>query len=617
MYAVGIRLNVAPQVGSAARQRFVDYLRELFVECRFRTLSELGKALQPPRSKTWLSDLCRGNQLPDDHELRLVVLACKPSAWPAAHELLIAARAEASAQAAAVPTQFADHAAASSRAGWPIVSDFDDWETLGVHRPITHMRSGQDLSVRLIEIGLPAYVLRESDLAPGGLRARIGAAAAEKRARLIVICGDAAAGKTRTALEAMRSILPAWRLLAPYGANSLLSILDGHPNLRHVVVWLDEIQDYLREPNGLVAVRRLLGNLDGPTILLGTVRTDREEVLRGTPGWDLLDRQADRIVLRRRPPGPEFEGELARARQLDGDPWIADALSSIGDRYGIGEWLAAGPQLLRELERARTSPPRSVARLSAAIVDAAVDFDRIGYNALIPVDALREACRLYVDVADVSWTDGVFEAAVERVQEPVSGAVGLCTMKNGVGIRADSYLVNVAAHEGRTPRDGLWEIILENSNSLDTVAVLAHLAGELSISAAATEQLEEHVQRVIYSITRNHAALSRRVEEGSLEALLMQGLTYLADKDIDGILSLLSESDFSRAMIVSQYLIELEAKDALLGVLDRFATFPTGEVYHFLFFIVGRFLLDRDDLEDLDRIRVRYPQAEVWLPRLT
>jgi hypothetical protein len=68
-------------------------------------------------------------------------------------------------------------------------------------------------------------------------------------------------------------------------------------------------------------VHRLLAVREGPLVLLGTLRTDREAALRGTRGWGLRDRRAHRVALKRRPPRAELEREHERARKLD-DPWI-------------------------------------------------------------------------------------------------------------------------------------------------------------------------------------------------------------------------------------------------------------------------------------------------------
>ncbi|WP_219413785.1 hypothetical protein [Pseudonocardia nigra] len=214
-----------------------------------------------------------------------------------------------------------------------------------MHRPITHLSSGQDLSARVRAGELPAYVEREKDRTE--LRPALAAAANGEQppVRLVLITGASLAGKTRTAIEAMRAELPTWRLLIPRSARSLAQLLTAGFGLRHIVVWLNEIQEFLRENEGVERLNRLLDLPTGPIVLLATLSSDAEEALRDTAGWWLLQRAAHRIMLQRRPPRDDFERELARGRSLD-DPWIAEALSKIGDRYGIAEWLGAGPQLV-------------------------------------------------------------------------------------------------------------------------------------------------------------------------------------------------------------------------------------------------------------------------------
>ena len=395
---MGIRQGRRPVLDAPVHQQLVDVLRDILSTTpRFAKLDELIAQLKTPtlKTRTAISDLTRGNRIPTEVELREVVVACRPSAWPQVQRLLAAAQAEATHRAVAAPPKLADHIATGPSANWPIVSEFDDWEGLGVHKPLTRLRNGDDLSGRLARSGLPAYVLRETDLAPNGLRATLTTASSGSSTRFVLITGDSTAGKTRTAVEAIRAVLPTWRLILPHSAMDLKAILDLHLEMRHVVVWCDEVQEMLREPVGLAQIRRLLAAPSGPIVLMATLRADREEALRGTAEWSLLDRRAERFLIRRRPHRNEFERELVRARELS-DPWIVEAVARIGEQYGIAEWIAAGPQLLRNLDRGRTSPPRSVERLGAAIVDAAIDFNRIGYDGLIPVDALREACTLYL-----------------------------------------------------------------------------------------------------------------------------------------------------------------------------------------------------------------------------
>ena len=118
------------------------------------------------------------------------------------------------------------------------------------------------------------------------LRPALAAAAAGMGppVRLMLITGTSLAGKTRSAVEAMRAELPTWRLLIPHGAHSLAKLLDHGFHLRHTVMWLNEAQELLGQNSDVEQVERLLDLDTGPTVLLATLRADREDALRGTAG---------------------------------------------------------------------------------------------------------------------------------------------------------------------------------------------------------------------------------------------------------------------------------------------------------------------------------------------
>lgn len=469
--AVSIDLGCVPETGGPARRELVIAIHTLLTESRFQTLDELGQTLRPRRSRQRLSELARGTRLPDHDELRALVGACDPLAWPRLQQLLSDARAERSADSAKPAPRLVDHAVTGPAAMLPIVREFTDWALLGVHRPITRLGTGGeavDLTDRVAAGDLPSYVLREKDLEPvTGLRAVLAAMATGTgpAVRLVLITGESAAGKTRAAVEAMRAELGHWRLLIPHSADRLAQLLDHdrdqHLDLRHVVVWLDEIQEVFEQTSGTEQIRRLLALPAGPTVLLGTVRTDREAALRGSAGWDVLDRRAHRIALKRRPSRAELDRELARARELD-DPWIAEALDRIGSRYGIAEWLSAGPQLLRALERVRTSSD-TVERTGAAVVDAAIDCYRAGYTTPVPEALLRDAHQFYLDNTAAPTPPEVVTAALQWGRRPVAGAAGLLEHHRGRGDRAFDYLLGHAERSDALPVESrIWAVLLHH-----------------------------------------------------------------------------------------------------------------------------------------------------------
>ncbi|MFD0415784.1 tetratricopeptide repeat protein [Streptomyces sp. NPDC127108] len=251
---------------------------------------------------------------------------------------------------------------------WPVAGDWDAL-TAGAHRA----RPGEDGSK------LPPYVARDVD---GELRERVREAAEE--GGLVLVVGDSTAGKTRAAFEAVRELLPEYRVLAPPAGAKLRpapEVLEGCPHLR-CVVWLDDLEQYLG-PEGLepevlaefvrlrvpvVATMRLK-----PYETFSAVGDDGADAEGAAQSWTGLGarvlRMAEVVDLDRL----WSEGELSRAEDCD-DSRIADAVMHHGI-YGIAEYMAAGPVLLREWQRARRACGHA---RGAALVTAAVDLYRSG-----------------------------------------------------------------------------------------------------------------------------------------------------------------------------------------------------------------------------------------------
>jgi hypothetical protein len=72
---------------------------------------------------------------------------------------------------------------------------------------------------------------------------------------------------------AMRDVLPDWGLINPPGIAEVLALADAPPHRGRYVLWLDELQRYLRPVDGMSAatVHRLLRAQD-PIGILGTMR---------------------------------------------------------------------------------------------------------------------------------------------------------------------------------------------------------------------------------------------------------------------------------------------------------------------------------------------------------
>ena len=200
----------------------------------------------------------------------------------------------------------------------------------------------------------PEYVPRDVDAAEFGVRAKVTAAA--RRGGLVLLVGGSSVGKTRSAAEAVKEVLPEWWLVHPAGSAEVATLADAPP--AHTVVWLDQLERYLDGEHGLTGavVRALLG-APHPVVIIGTLWPDWYTVYATVPspgGADPHARERDVLglaaVVRI---GPVFSAaEQGRARAAAArDPRLRIALEAAG--YGLTQTLAAAPQLVARWEDAR------------------------------------------------------------------------------------------------------------------------------------------------------------------------------------------------------------------------------------------------------------------------
>jgi len=266
----------------------------------------------------------------------------------------------------------------------PLVRDITDPVSLGVHA--TAPLPGETGRV-------PLYVDRDVDPA---LRRALASSG------MVLVAGDAAAGKTRTAYEAMTAVLPGHALIAPRGTGDVAAVMAGARAERNCVLWLDSLQRYLGV-GGVTSksIAELLAGDGHHRVVLATLRAAEESRLiaaaEGLPGGQLmregqaaLDQVDHRIVVDRLFSEPERARATALAAQ---DPRLADALGH-ADQYGVAEYLSSGPRLRIESENAweRGTHPRG-----AALVTAAVDCRRAGFAAPLPQQLLDELQQQYLD----------------------------------------------------------------------------------------------------------------------------------------------------------------------------------------------------------------------------
>jgi tetratricopeptide (TPR) repeat protein len=323
----------------------------------------------------------------------------------------------------------------------PAVRDITDPVLLGVHKaaPAAVPVDGGGRAREHV----PSYVPRDVD---AGLRERLAAGA------FVLLIGDSAAGKSRTAFEAMAATLPGHLLVCPSGRDAAAVAVARAAQARQSVLWLDDLERYLGTGGLTVAqIGRVIAGTGGHRVVIGTLRAaEQAHITAGTPTGDDAAVQALRDVrqvldlaatirLPRMFTGPELD----RARTREWDPRVAEALAHSAD-YGIAEYLSAGPELLRDWEDARHSSAGPNAR-GAALVAAAIDIRRAGHTS--PVS------RALLDAVHERYLDDPGHARIPR--EPLPDAWAWATRQR----RATTALLQSAAGDRIEVFDYLVDVV--------------------------------------------------------------------------------------------------------------------------------------------------------------
>jgi eukaryotic-like serine/threonine-protein kinase len=301
------------------------------------------------------------------------------------------------------------------------VREVYDPTSIGVHPALLRSIGDDQAVVRGDRV--PVYVRRDVD---EELRASL------THSGFVVLVGDATAGKTRTAFEAMRAVLPDHKFIAPSELEGVAVAVQEAASAGKCVLWLDELQDFLG-PDGLTgrAIAKLMFGSDHHRVILATIRaTEASRLTIGAAkeGESLrlsqsVIHQARRIFIERLFNAAEY----ARAEELaQQDSRLADAVSR-AKNYGIGEYLACGPQLFAEWEEAwaRGNHPRG-----AALIAAAVDCRRAGFTGPLPQALIEHLHSGYLEHHSGSplYPETLAEAWTWAVQRRESGSAPMRTI---------------------------------------------------------------------------------------------------------------------------------------------------------------------------------------------
>ncbi|MGW4248263.1 tetratricopeptide repeat protein [Nocardia sp. NPDC004722] len=333
---------------------------------------------------------------------------------------------------------------------------------------------------------------------------------------MVIVVGPSKAGKTRTVFEAVRDADPTAVLLWPVIGGT--TELAAHPRVLHsedtIVVWLDDLQDYL---NGIDALTpKVLAQLSarpGRTMVVATLRSEMRARLRADGELQrdtrLLLEQAEVIDLAST---SEDSSEQAAAAAAYPDQCL--------DGYGLGEVLAGAPELLHRYDdAAEADPPQH------AVIEVAIDWARIGRQDPIPEPVLAEftMSRLRTNRPELDIAVEDVLAAISAARQPPKGAGRAAALRTSYlddqtrVYRPFDYLV--AADDGqdhRTPRlipDTFWDAATHSATiqTLVSVGYAAYQRGLTPRAATLMHQAAEggdvDAMRILGNILRDRGEL--------------------------------------------------------------------------------------------------------------
>ena len=401
-----------------------------------RLRSRPGGPRWEPLAKSTVGEIVTGTRLPSKGKLRTFLAVCDiiPSdlaQWLAAWER--AATADLSRPADAVRVRDAEP------------------RRLGVHAAIR---------VDGVRGELRVYVPRDIDI-----KVRSVLATGVQRGCFVLLVGGSSVGKTRTMYEAVLAEMPEWWLVHPDPGNSDPAHALAPAQFPRTVVWLDELQRYLRSGHGLTGgtIRSLLRS---GTVLAATMWPDEygTRIVPPQPGQSDPHASAREVLELAEVfglAGGFTAAEQARAQELAISDGRLSAALSIGDG-GLTQVLAAGPQLVHRWEQA--SP------YARAVITAAVDARRLGITTPLPDDLLADAVPGYLTPAQrATAPDDWLRGALADAATPLHGAASALTpvageklMGRTVGYIAADYLLQHGRRVRRTacPPLTLWESCL-------------------------------------------------------------------------------------------------------------------------------------------------------------
>ncbi|MFF4020608.1 hypothetical protein [Streptomyces sp. NPDC001843] len=336
---------------------------------------------------------------------------------------------------------------------------------------------------------LPTYVIRDHD---AQLRAVVDRAV-EGQSTLVTLVGGSSTGKTRAAWEAVRQLPDEWTVWHPYDPTRPQAAMDGIARIPpRTVVWLNDAQHYLFLKTVPDVAERITAKLrtalaapnQAPILVVATMWPDFWAPLTVRPAPGVPDPFAQQrelltgVGFHVSIPSAFTDEDLEAARGASADdPRLALALTGAANGQ-ITQYLAGVPELL---SRYRNAP-----RAAATLIEAAMDYRRLGHAPALPCRLLTEAAQGYRDAGYLPPDgDGAADEAFVYCTEPCNGVPGPLVplpvpRESGAEptYRLADYLEQLGRAARRTvsPPATFWDAAVRHVQSPQDLGVLGHAA---------------------------------------------------------------------------------------------------------------------------------------------
>jgi hypothetical protein len=244
--------------------------------------------------------------------------------------------------------------------------------------------------------------------------------------------------------------------------NALGLIQDKGGKPEKLLVWLDDLQEYLRAGGGLMSAH--LDELrDAGNLVLATIRTSEYQKLRSTGPVPVPESKAlskfKAVWLE-----PKLsEDKLGRFYASVSDERIRQAVV----RYGLAEYVGGGPEAIKSMQIAKTEQP-----LAYAFVRAAADWRRSGLE-FAAQDTLVHLAPTYFPrrVGDIDANPITIEAALQWAADPerVGSTIGLLERRRpdrGLSEwRVFDYILDGIENARDPIPDITWSVVVEKATT--------------------------------------------------------------------------------------------------------------------------------------------------------